>query len=231
VTNAEESVRRPQLKDVVRGKFPSAMKMTAMGNGETKLEYVIQPDFGGFMPVWAMKFYIRSNLEELMEIKTHFQSVRGLADWDEEDGKATGEILVAKMKEEKHHGKRETKVEARMRELMGKQKGLKELGEKHEWFEVLLKKIVKNKLRPAGDSKAKLCNMSAKEANVIGGALASCIAANLTAPAAVDEWILRYPAMGELEREYVRERSEPKEELAAAARQRPVRAKRERKRA
>ncbi|GMI24556.1 hypothetical protein TeGR_g3140 [Tetraparma gracilis] len=59
------------------------------------------------------------------------------------------------------------------------------------------------KLEPAGDSKAKLCNMSAKQANIIGGALASCIAANLTAPAAVDEWILRYPAMGELEREYV----------------------------
>ncbi|GMI21435.1 hypothetical protein TeGR_g6424 [Tetraparma gracilis] len=41
------------------------------------------------------------------------------------------------------------------------------------------------------------------QAKVIGGALASCIAANLTAPAAVDEWILRYPAMGELDREYV----------------------------
>jgi hypothetical protein len=81
---------------------------------------------------------------------------------------------------------------------------------------------VENKLRPAGDSKAKLCNMSAKEAKVIGGALASCIAANLTAPAAVDEWMLRYPAMGELEREYVRERSERKRDLVAAARQRPT---------
>ncbi|GMI56889.1 hypothetical protein TeGR_g4895, partial [Tetraparma gracilis] len=89
-------------------------------------------------------------------------------------------------------GENETKLE-----------GLKEVGEKHEWFKVLLAKVVANKLRPAGDSKAKLCNMSAKEANVIGGALALCIAANLTAPAAVDEWMLRYPAMGELEREYV----------------------------
>ena len=109
-----------------------------------------------------------------------------------------------------------------MRAIMEKHKGLRELGEKHDWFKVLLTKIVENKLRPAGDSKAKLCNMSAKQARVIGGALASCIAANLTAPAAVDEWILRYPAMGELEREYVRERSERKKELqqAAAAHQR-----------
>jgi hypothetical protein len=87
---------------------------------------------------------------------------------------------------------------------------------------VLLAKVVANKLRPAGDSKTKLCNMSVKQANIIGGALASCIAANLTAPAAVDEWMLRYPAMGELDREYVRERSERKKELAAATRQRPA---------
>jgi hypothetical protein len=116
---------------------------------------------------------------------------------------------------------------------MEKQKGLKELGEKWEWFEVLLTKVVANKLRPAGDSKAKLCNMSEKQAKVIGGALASCIAANLTASAAVDEWILRYPAMRELEREYVRERpptdasyrasrTSTSEELVAEARERPT---------
>ena len=93
-------------------------------------------------------------------------------------------------------------------DIAEKQKGLKEMGEKYEWFEVLLAKVVANKLWPAGDSKAKLYNTSLKQANIIGGALASCIAANLTAPAAVDEWMLRYPAMGELDREYVRERSE-----------------------
>ncbi|GMI24816.1 hypothetical protein TeGR_g13144, partial [Tetraparma gracilis] len=114
----------------------------------------------------------------------------------DEDGEHNKLLYIKKKKGE-------TRVEARVRARMEKQKGLKELGQKHEWFEVLLTKVVANKLRPAGDSKAKLCNMSAKEARVIGGALASCIAANLTAPAAVDEWILRYPAMGELEREYV----------------------------
>jgi hypothetical protein len=124
-----------------------------------------------------------------------------LEEWDEKDGEATAEVLVAKSKAEKHHKKGETRVEARVRGLMETHKGLRELKEKYEWFEVVLAKVVANKLRPAGDSKAKLCNMSEKEARVIGGALASCIAANLTAPAAVDEWMLRYPAMGELERE------------------------------
>ncbi|GMI33215.1 hypothetical protein TeGR_g6242 [Tetraparma gracilis] len=203
VTNAEESVRRPHLKGVVRGKYPSILKVTATGNGKTKLEYVIQPDFGGSMPAWAMKFYMSSNLSEVTKIQEAMQARRGLEDWDEEDAKATAEIMVTKTDAEKHHGRGETKVEARLRAIMETHEGLRELGEKHEWFGVLLMKVVANKLRPAGDSKAKLCNMSAKHANVIGGALASCIAANLTAHAAVDEWILRYPAMGELERKYV----------------------------
>jgi hypothetical protein len=146
---------------------------------------------------------MKSRLAQVTEIQVFFLGIRGLDGWDEKDGEATGEVLVTMTDAEKHHGKSETKVEARVRELMEKQTGLKELGEKYEWFELLLAKVVANKLRPAGDSKAKLCNMSVKEAKVIGGALASCIAANLTAPAAVDEWIGRYPALKELEREYV----------------------------
>jgi hypothetical protein len=208
VTSAEESARRPHLKDVVRGKYPSALKIAALSNGQTKLEYVIHPDFGGIVPAWAMKFYMSSNLADLTQIQEHFQALRRLEDFDAKDGEAVGEVLVTKSDAEKHHGKGETRVEARVRKIMETHKGLRELGLKHDWLHVLLAKVVANKLRPAGDSKAKLCNMSAKQANVIGGALASCIAANLTAPAAVDEWILRYPAMGELEREYVRERSE-----------------------
>ena len=124
---------------------------------------------------------------------------------------------MSETKEEQHHERGESRVEARVRMLFKIHVGLKELGERWPWFEEFLAKVMANKLWPAGDSKVKLCNMTAKEAKVIGGALASAILANLTANAAVDEWILRYPAMGELEREYVRERSERRKELAVAA--------------
>jgi hypothetical protein len=203
VSTSEESQTRGEIPGVVRATYPSTMKIKRVGDSMVRLEYVIQPDFGGHVPAWAMARYMGSNLGYVTEIKDHFQSLRGLELWGEEDGEAVGEVLVTKTDAEMQHGKGESRVEARVRELMGKQRGLKELGQKHEWFEVLLAKVVANKLRPAGDSQAKICNMSVKEANVIGGALASCIAANLTAPAAVDEWILRYPAMGELERDYV----------------------------
>jgi hypothetical protein len=225
LVNADgESPRHPLCKDCVRASYPSALKIKQLGDdpNRTTLEYVIQPDFGGNFPGWATKFYVRYNLARVTAIQEHFQGLRGLRELGAEDGVALGSVLTTKSKAEKHHGKGETRVEARVKELMVKQKGLKELGQKHEWFGVLLTKIVANKLRPAGDSKAKLCNMSEKEVNVIGGALASCIAANLTAPAAVDEWILRYPAMGELERKYVYKRNERKKELTAATRQRPT---------
>jgi hypothetical protein len=148
-----------------------------------------------------MNHTLLRNLALTSRILEHFLSLRGLAELDDEDGEALGEVLAKKSDAEKHNKKGETRAEARVRAMVEKQNGLRELGETYEWIEVLLAKVVANKLRPAGDSKVKLCNMSAKEAEVIGGELAFCIAANLTAPAAVDEWILRYPAMGELERE------------------------------
>jgi hypothetical protein len=219
VSVSEESEKRPtDAENAVRGKFPFAMRISSAGGYDAKVEYVIHPDFGGGVPHFIFRRKMASQLDHVTAIRGHFQQLRELREWNAEDGAAVGLVLTTKSKADKGG----TRVEARVRELMGKQKGLKELGEKHDWFEVLLTKIAENKLRPAGDSKAKLCNMSAKEANVIGGALASSIAANLTAPAAVDEWIGRYPALKELDLEYVRDRSKRENELAAAARQRPT---------
>ena len=213
VTAPETSGKRgPRLK-TVRAEYPSAMKITWVSEQETRLEYVIQPSFGGQAEArfaWIFRRYMGSNLARVTEVQEYFQGLRGLSEYDEVDGVAVGNLLLSETKQEKHHEKGETRVETRVRALFVKNKGLKELGEKHRSLQALIAKVAANKLRPAGDSKVKLGNMTEKDANVIGGALASCIAANLTAPAAVDEWILRYPAMGELEREYVRERSERK---------------------
>ena len=44
--------------------------------------------------------------------------------------------------------------------------------------------------------------MSDKQASTIGSSLASCIAVNLTAQAAVNEWIARFPATWELDNKY-----------------------------
>jgi hypothetical protein len=88
---------------------------------------------------------------------------------------------------------------ARVRELFVKHHGLHEAKEKWPWLELMMARVMVNKLRPAKEANAKLCNLSNKQAELIGAALASYLAANLTAHAAVDEWILHYPAMKELD--------------------------------
>jgi hypothetical protein len=181
------------------------LKMTGTSNGWTQLEYVQQPDVGGSLPTWLIHRQMGSTLAWVTTIQQHFVSLRRLEEWDAKDGEAVGEVLVMKTDAEKHHGKGETKVEARVRAMMKTQQGLRELGEKHEWFEALLVKALTNKLfakiRSVRFVSSKLCNLSVTQAEMIGGALAMNIAANLTAPAAVDEWILQNPAMQELEHE------------------------------
>jgi hypothetical protein len=214
VATPTESKERGAPLKTVRAKFPSTMKITTVGENETRVEYVIQPDSGGALPSWLVTRYMGSNLSYVADIQRYFGALRELQVWDAGDGVALGNLLASETKEEQHRERGESRVEARVRVLFASQVGLKELDERWPWFEELLAKVAANKLRPASDSKVKLCNMTAKDAKVIGGALASAILANLTAHAAVDEWILRYPAMGELEREYVvRERSERNEEL------------------
>jgi hypothetical protein len=64
-------------------------------------------------------------------------------------------------------------------------------------------RVIRNKLRPGSDVRTRLCNLESSNAEVIGAGLAAAMAANLTAPAGVDEWIRRYPALLELDKKYV----------------------------
>jgi hypothetical protein len=66
----------------------------------------------------------------------------------------------------------------------------------------MLAKVARNQLRLAGDTNMKLCNITGEDARLVGAALASSIATNLTAEASVDEWINRFPMLGELEKEF-----------------------------
>ena len=64
-------------------------------------------------------------------------------------GKAVGEVMVVKTEAEKHRGKGETKVDARMRELFKKYEGLEEISAKYEFFQNMMVRVVQNKLRLA----------------------------------------------------------------------------------
>ena len=190
VTSPEESDARPITDSVVRAKYPSSM-------------YLIHPDFGGSGGfAYLMNFYTASNLSYVSEIEEYFQELRGLEEWDADDGRAVGEAMCIKSKAEKHCEEGESKVGARMRKLFKKQKALKQIAKKYDFFPSLITRVVENKLRLAGVVNTPLCDVSEKEGRAMGAALAISIVSNLTAEAGVDDWVLKYSrSLGQLDRE------------------------------
>jgi len=174
----EESEKRITLRGEVRGKYPSCLKVLKTENGETKLIYVINPDIGGSVPVWILNRQVKHNLAVVSNIQEYFQGLRKLAEWDERDGKAVGEMPSFE----------------RMR-------GLREARDKWEWFKPMLTRVLEGNLRPACDCKSALVNLSAREGATVGAGLVMALATNLTAVVAVDEWILKYKSLGEFDRQ------------------------------
>jgi hypothetical protein len=203
VCSPEKVNPRPTVLGTARGKICFAMRMTRMNENKTKLEYAQSIDFGGAIPLWIANTYVGANLAFVQEIQEYFQALRGLELWDEEDGKAIGELAVIRSEAENHREKGETNMDARLRELFKKQKGLKEIGMKYDFFQALMARLLLNQLRPTRDVYKKLAYLSAKNGAAIGSGLAVSLATNLTSDAAVDEWIRRYASMKELDQREV----------------------------
>ena len=201
LSGKRSALSKSQEKRVVQGSYPSVMRIKRKNDKDTTLEYVIHPDAGGSLPSFIMNRYLGSNLGRLTEIQEFFQAPRGLEEWDADDARAVGEVMCIKInKAEKYPEKGENKQSARMRVLVNQFKGLKEVSDKYEFFEGMMARVVRNTLKPAGDVKSKLCILSLKEGETIGRGLATALATNLTAEAGVDEWVLRYKSLGELDR-------------------------------
>jgi hypothetical protein len=200
-TRPEESDLRHPLHGVVRGKYPSTVKIKRLNSKDTRVEYVINPNAGGKLPSWLTNRWMKSALMKTFEIQFFFQSLRGLEDYDARDGEAVGEIMLVEMEADSHPEKGKTKSDARVKGMFERHKGLKEIGSKYPFFEGMMKRVVENKLRPAVDVGTKLCNVSGREGVKMGAGLSIAMAGNLTSEAAVDEWILKYPALRELDRE------------------------------
>ncbi len=67
------------------------------------------------------------------------------------------------------------------------------------FFKPMLVQVLNNELWPARYVMKPLGELEEKDGDKIGRGLASCLATNTTAEAAVDEWMLQYPSLVELE--------------------------------
>ena len=203
VVSPEAGPNRPVPHRVVRGKNPGAMRIKRKNDNDTIIDYIIHPDAGGQIPAFLMNRGLGRSLSTITDIQEHFQEMRSLSEWDENDGRCVGEVMCIKSKAEKHGGKGESKIQRRVAELWRKHKALQEVGDKYEWFEAMITRALENKLRSSRDVRGKSHVVSKKEGRNIGAGLALAMATNLTAEAGVDEWILRYRCLGEVDAEEV----------------------------
>jgi hypothetical protein len=90
VTQVAASLKHPISKEVVRAKYPSVLRIVPINTNETKLEYVIHPDFGGGVPAAIFNRYLGVNLSRVTAIHEYFAQQRKKATYDKNDGRALG---------------------------------------------------------------------------------------------------------------------------------------------
>ncbi|GMI29328.1 hypothetical protein TeGR_g216, partial [Tetraparma gracilis] len=203
VQSPTSTVARPLLKDTVRAKYLGAMRIVKINDSETRLEYVCRPDAGGSVPAFIANSLMTRFVSYPTEIQEYFQKVRPLSNWDAKDGRAVGEVLLTKLDAESKKV-RPTHLsweEARMRFLFAHYEGLREAGERWEWLETMLARVVKNKLRPPASVSTRLVDLARADAKAIGAGLATSLVSNATSDAAVAEWIAKYPALTQFDQQ------------------------------
>jgi hypothetical protein len=194
-TSPTSVVGRPLLKDVVRAEYLSTVKITKINDGESRLEYIVRPDAGGSIPAFVANRWMALFVSVPVRIQEKFQVLRPLSIWDAKDGRAVGEALLIKTEEE-DASVRAADVPweaARMRVRFAQIRGLREAGERYEWLEGMLARVVKNKLMGGGggSAAAKVADLTAADGPSLGAGLASCLASNTMAEVGVEEWMTK----------------------------------------
>ncbi|GMI28630.1 hypothetical protein TeGR_g11984 [Tetraparma gracilis] len=149
-----------------------------------------------------LRHHLTDTLAEVRAMEQYFLSVRKLEDYDFEDGASLGKVLSKKMKGERLQRKPgESGCDVRMNEIFYRYKGLRELDKEHPSVKKLMAAVLENKLRPPTELSVKLANMRDDDARKIGCTFAISLASHQTAQAAVDEWIIRFGALQQLDAE------------------------------
>jgi len=146
---------------------------------------------------------LKATLDITFQIKLHFQEVRSLKQFTVEDGVALGELMSVRVAAERHVRRGETFAKLRVNEMFRHHAALKEARGKYPFLEDMMETLVLNELRPPHYIPSKLCNLSPKGGALIGHGLSAPLTTALTSDSGVDEWIVQYPALKELDKELI----------------------------
>ena len=196
--------------DLIRALYPTTLKLNALGDDETAIDYLVQLDFGvgdkigGKLVSHLMNLFLPKNLKSVVEMQQYFQQLRPLNLLDKQDAVAMAEVFVLKFtKEEKHKAKDSKRSLAfvRVQSVISSHVALKQFAKENPWFSELMTGIVTNKMRRRSENvKTRLACLSELEGRAIGNSLASLLIASTSSDLAVDGWISKFKAMQELEK-------------------------------
>jgi hypothetical protein len=124
--------------------------------------------------------------------------LRPLGKYDEKDGAAVGDEFMIKTKEESMRKKGVSQYQIRVALVVNKHLALKEFVGGNPWFPSLVQGMLNNRLRDPTHIKAKLENLSNREALTIGRSFSLALFDRLVADAAADMFINEYGSLVEL---------------------------------
>ncbi|GMH52391.1 hypothetical protein TL16_g01219 [Triparma laevis f. inornata] len=210
---------RPRLANCVRGKYPAVTKLTKLSDNETRLDYIVNPSVGGIIPKFLSSKFIVEMLDWNYFLQSHFLKQRRLEMYDVKDGLGLGEaffITTSAVEQKSNYNY----LEARLMEqykadedwsrsefqrsvlIFTEYQGMKELRDSYPWVVPMMAHVVINRLRPSENCDMRCKAMSSNQGRLVGRSFAQMLATNLTYTAAVDEWILRYPCLKEIDAEF-----------------------------
>ena len=169
-----------------------------VGPRSIKVDYILKLDLGLLVSKKAVKECLRKRLAEFPNKAFELVNKLESSETTKEDGKVFGEELM-KLVKGREKGTEKAKA---VNSFIAKNKALGELVQKHSFIAPVLRAIVENKLRSVAKVEGEAESLGEMEGMAIGSSLAISLATTLFATIGVDEWILQFPALQEIDKEH-----------------------------
>ncbi|GMI23650.1 hypothetical protein TeGR_g6548, partial [Tetraparma gracilis] len=128
------------------------------------------------------------------------QAIKETAELDAagQDARVLGQLLVHEMEPVRAH-KRPQHLESKLYTFVYRTTVLREVADVLPWFPKMMFAVLRNLPSAPRTTQAKLADYTERDALITGRAMRMLMLSNATPDAAVDEWILTFPALQELE--------------------------------
>jgi hypothetical protein len=178
----------------VRAKGSRCLRLTALANDVTRLEYACTLDLRGQLPTWLTETIALPELMKTpLEIQAYFLQIRRPEMFNAEDGDVLGHMLM-----DAARGKRGPHLVAAVTKC-GVRTAVLHQGKLAEWVGPMVLAIAQGwqGAMLGNDVSSPLAQLSPSDGTSIGRGFVLALATNATVSAAIDEWHFRFPAMRE----------------------------------